>query len=299
MKLSKIIKNFSLAASVAVTLNAITIAPAHAHARWVVPSHTNVSGDKPIAISFDYSISNAIFHPDIAMGGSELGSSISSPESASPMAAMMAATQASVTVPSGKKSTLPSVNLGRKTSSFFTAEKPGTYRIDISQPPVDVTLFKSKDGEEQRLFGKLPDIKAKLPEGAKDIEALQFNNRIQTYVTHNQTSFEVVKPTGQGLELSHHNHPNELFAGEQSRYHLLLNGKAVKGSQASHIKITKGGTRFRNQRGSLTPTLASDGSFSVTWPAAGFYLIEIDHETSTKNGKVIYALFLTVEVQPE
>lgn len=299
MTFSKTVKKLSVIASVTLSLNALSINPAMAHARWVVPSHTVVSGDKPMAISFDYSISNAIFHPDIPMGGTELVKTDSPIGAGNPMMNIMEKTQASVTQPSGKTINVPSVNLGRKTSSYFTAEASGTYRIDITQPPIEVTLFKTKDGEAQRLFGKLSDVKEKLPTGAKDIESLQFNNRIQTFVTHNQISTETLKPTGDGLEVTHKTHPNELFASESSSYQLFLNGKVVKDIQASHIKITKDGTRFRNQRASLEPSLNKAGEFTVTWPEAGFYLVEIDHEVSTKNGKVVYALFLTVEIQPE
>ncbi len=299
MKFSKTLKNLTLITSVTLGVSALCLQQANAHARWVVPSHTVVSGDKPMAISFDYSISNAIFHPDIPMGGAELIKANKPDSAGNPMMNIMEKTQASVTDPSGNTKGVPSVNLGRKTSSYFTAEAPGTFRIDITQPAIEVTLFKTKEGEAQRLFGKLADVKDKLPKGAKDIESLQFNNRIQTFVTHNQISLETLKPTGTGLEVVHKTHPNELFAGEKSSYQLTLNGKPVKDASTSHIKITKDGTRFRNQRASLEPTLSKAGEFSVDWPEAGFYLVEIDHEITTANGKVVYALFLTVEIQPE
>ncbi|SMF39858.1 Uncharacterized conserved protein, contains GH25 family domain [Alteromonadaceae bacterium Bs31] len=294
------IKTISTSAVCVLAINSLYTVPANAHSRWVIPSHTVVSGDKPMSISLDYSISNDIFHPDIALGGASLsGEKQTKEQGANPMAALMMQTQASVVTPVGEIISLSSVNLGRKTSTFFTADKAGTYRVEISQPAIDVTLYKTDKGEAQRLFGTYEAVKSRLPKDANAIDALQFINRIQTFVTHNEISTKNLRPSGEGLELTHGTHPNELFALEQTRYQLMLNGRPIGDNKNSHVKITKAGTRFRNQRASLQPSISSKGEFQITWPEAGVYLLEADYEIESESGKVVYALFLTLEVHPE
>lgn len=296
----KHVRNDYFIALAVIIVNAVSALPASAHARWVVPSHTVVSGDKPMAISLDYSISNAIFHPDIAMGGKLLTpSSENDGNSGNPMAALMNKTRATVVNPNGETQILNSINQGRKTSTYFMVRDAGTYRVEIEQAAIDVTLFKTREGESQRLFGQYEAVKSKLPEGATAIESLQFINRIQTFVTFNQITTQNLAPSASGLELKHTTHPNELFAGEKSRYQLQLDGKAVNNSKNSHIKITKSGTRFRNQRETIEPVLSEKGQFEVTWPEAGLYLVEVEHEVEQLSNKVVYALFLTIEIHPE
>ena len=299
MKIIEQLKKVSAITAFAFALNSVVTSTAYAHARWVIPSHTVISGDKPMAVSIDYSISNDIFHPDMAFGGAPLADIIAPKGHATkPIMSFLAKTLAQVTTPNGDTQVLNSVDLGRKSSTYFTARTAGTYRVDIAQPTIDITLFKSKNGENQRLFGSYESVKSKLPTGATNIESLQLINRIQTFITFNQTSKKNVAHSGEGLELKHNTHPNELFSGEKSTYQLLLNGKAL-GAKNSHIKITKGGTRFRNQRNSIEPTLSEKGQFEITWPEAGFYLVEIDHEIQQADSKLVYALFLTVEIHPE
>jgi len=267
------------------------------HARWVIPSHTVVSGDNPITISIDYSISNAIFHPDIAIGGDTYLLSRKDNKASETMRTVMDEVKAILVTPNNKQQLLKSINLGRKTSTYFTTSVPGTYRIDIQQPPIDVTLYKRQTGEQSRLFGPLTTTKKQIPNDATDITEIQYQNKIQTYVTYNQINNTVVRPTGHGLELKQKTHPNELFANEKANYQIILNGSPLKG--AAEVKVTKGGTRFRNQRNEIRPKVNNSGRFSVDWPESAMYLMEVEHETAINGKKTVYTLFLTLEVQPE
>lgn len=280
-------------------LNFYIADPAFAHARWVVPSHTIVSGGEATTISLDYSISNAIFHPDIALGGMSLGDSKTA-TSSTPMQSLLANTQAVLTQPNGKQQTLKSVDLMRKSSTYFTASDNGTYRVDIVQSPLEVTLFTAKDGSPGRLFGTRDAVAQELPEGVQQVEGLTYVSRVQTFITRNQITHKTLRPGGSGLELKHFNHPNELFANEPVRYQLLLNGKVLTPNLGNtRIKITADGTRYRNQRGEFSPRIHETGEFIVRWPDAGLYLIEVEHDLVGPEGKTVYALFLTLEVQPE
>ena len=50
----------------ALTVTALASSYANAHAQWLVPSHTSLSGDKAHYVMIDASISNEIFAPDKA-----------------------------------------------------------------------------------------------------------------------------------------------------------------------------------------------------------------------------------------
>lgn len=289
------------------------------HSRWVIPSHSILSGDKAPMVSIDFSISNDIFHPDLALGGIPIQTLSNNPKNKqgslkndNPMLKMLNSTRVNVITPEGSTGDdLAMVNLGRKSATAFTLEQSGTYRINVIQNPVDVTLFKKSDGTPSRLFGPLKAVKDKLPSGASDLKTLHIYNDIHTYVTRNALTTKAVTPKGTGLELKHSTHPNELFAKEAAQYTLLFNGKAITNKtvqQSVDLKITRHNTRYRNQRNTETPSLNSKGEFSITWPEPGLYLIEGElslPSTSTKasSGKItntdIHAFFLTVEVTPQ
>ena len=292
---------------------------AFSHSRWVIPSHSILSGDKAPMVSIDFSISNDIFHPDLPLGGitiQSLGSDLKSKKNSSkddnPMLKMLNSTRVNVLMPQGSTGNdLPIVNLGRKSATAFTLEQSGTYRINVIQNPVDVTLFKKIDGTPSRLFGALKTVKDKLPSGASDLKTLRIYNDIHTYITRNKLTTKAVTPKGIGLELKHSTHPNELFAKEAALYTLLFNGKAITDTtlqKSVDLKITLHNTRYRNQRNTETPSLNSKGEFSITWPEPGLYLMEGElslPSTSTKasSGDIantdIHAFFLTVEVTPQ
>ena len=292
---------------------------AFGHSRWVIPSHSILSGDKAPMVSIDFSISNDIFHPDLPLGGIPIQALNDKAEvnkgedqSNNPMLKMLNSTRVNVITPDGKTGAdLPMVNLGRKSATALTLEHSGTYRVNVIQNPVDVTLFKKSDGTPSRLFGPLEHVKEKLPNGATELKTLRIYNDIHTYVTRNDLSNKAIAPTGKGLELKHNTHPNELFTKEAAKYTLLFNGKAItdKDLQESvDLKITHHNTRYRNQRNTETPTLNKKGEFSITWPEPGLYLIEGElslpsQSKKTDTNKVsntdIYAFFLTLEVTPQ
>ena len=282
----------------------------HAHSRWVVPSHSTLSGDKAEAIAIDFSISNDIFHADLPMGGTPLEaiakgknaankpSSPKGPEN--PMAKMLNATTLNITAPDGSlHKDLPFVNLARKSASTFMLEQSGTYRIDVVQAPIDVTWFKNEKGEYGRIFGSHEAAAKSIPAKATDIEKWRIFNNIQAYVTRNDITQSALKATGHGLELSFGTHPSELFVNEKYQFSLQLNGKAL--GENIGVKITRHNTRFRNKRNSLEPTTNTKGTFEVIFEKAGLYLIEAELKVPSKDGPVstMYSLFVTLEVNPE
>ncbi|MFX7306659.1 DUF4198 domain-containing protein, partial [Acinetobacter baumannii] len=71
-----------------------------------------------------------------------------------------------------------------------------------------------------------------------------------------------------GLEMVPVTHPNDLAAGEEATFRLLLDGRPAAGVEVS---VVPGGNRYRDRLGEMKVTTAEDGSFAVTWPGPGMY----------------------------
>jgi uncharacterized GH25 family protein len=74
-------------------------------------------------------------------------------------------------------------------------------------------------------------------------------------------------------------HPNDLFAGEEATFKLLVDGQPAAGVE---VEIIRGGTRYRNAQDEIKVTTDANGEFSVTWPEPGMYWLD----ASTQDDKV-------------
>jgi hypothetical protein len=61
-----------------------------------------------------------------------------------------------------------------------------------------------------------------------------------------------------------------LFAGEEAKFRLLLDGKPAPDLE---VKVIPGGIRYRDQLGELTLRTNAAGEFAVRWPEPGMYWI--------------------------
>lgn len=282
-----------------------------AHGRWIVPSDTILSSEEPVTIALDFSVSNNVFHPDHAYGGVSLDALFhayhdgkqgnqkdnknNSVAVKSPIVKVMASTRLRSVSPSGKITDDASiVNFGRKSVAALVLEESGTYRISVVQDPIDFVTFKHVDGKPGRVFGKLNEVD--LPEGAQEIDAVTLINRVQTFITRNGLTHENTQPQKDGLAVSSYIHPNELFSKEKNKYTVFFNGKPLANQK---VKITRGGTRYRNDRELIERTSDDNGRFEVQWPAAGMYVLEAAMSQKTEQGTLSYGLYLTLEVNPE
>ena len=269
----------------ALSLSALVSTTASAHGRWLLPSHTSLSGDKAHYVMIDASISNEIFAPDKAFSPSTKGAEYDD-------------TLLMALAPNGEQvtDTIRAYYLKRKSSAAVKLQQQGTYHIAMTQKPMYMTFYKNAAGERSRVFAKKDD--ANLPKDASDITTIKTISTVDTFVSHNGTS----KPAllGQGLELSGPTHPNDLFVGEQARFQLISDGKPV--GEGIEVSILKGDTRYRNERGEIKVTTDKNGMFSTTWKEPGLYLIETSQKV-TVNEKGVdasrYVLFTTLEVAPE
>lgn len=272
-----------------------------AHSRWVVPSHSILSGQDPEYISVDISISNDIFHPDVATGG------ISYKNANAEKKANTSGPMLTVVQPDGKvDKSNPIVSVVRKSVSAVLLNQSGTYKIAFEQPPVILTLFKHANGDHGRIFGPLKMTQSRLPEGAKEIHEMEVHNGISTYVTRNDVTEESLKPTGKSLEVVFETHPNELFVGEKANFQLLFNGKPA--AQGIGVRLTRQGTRYRNDRESIEVETGAAGKFSVDWEKSGLYLLEVEMtmddtshtpKANESQRQIVHAVYVTLEVSPE
>lgn len=265
---------------------------ARAHGRFILPTHTVLSGEKAQTVGLISSISNDIFHPDRALGDS--GKGIIEPD----LKNLFSILQEQVILPDGSISDKISWQaFARFSVADLPIDKSGTYRVSLVQPEVHMTTFEKPDGTPWRTFGKMQDV----PEGATDIVRRTTASRVDTFITYNNTTRKAVEPTGVGLELTGETHPNDLFAGEAVKFRLFFNGKPVgQGVKGNFIRQS---TRHRNQRDEIKVKTDKDGRFSVTFDDAGFYLLEAEHAFPGESGSDVdmhhHGLYVTLEVFPE
>jgi uncharacterized GH25 family protein len=95
-------------------------------------------------------------------------------------------------------------------------------------------------------------------------------------------------------------HPNDLFAGEASKFRFLLDGKPAANL---NVVLQPGGTRYRNEQQEQQLKTDANGELSVTWPNPGMYWLESvlqDQKTSVKQAKQRRVSYVaTFEVLPQ
>lgn len=278
----------------------------HPHSRYILPSHTSLSGEEAEPVSFDLSITNDFFHPDRAYGGRSAGAERpqaggpgGGPGGNNPMMALMMSTKVIITKPDGTIEDAPDLtNLGRKSVTSASLDQNGTYKMTVTANPMEMTIYTKADGTRARAFGPKQD--ARLPEGATKVTGYRTGNRVETFVTRNDITYEAIKPRGIGLELGNGTHPNDLFVGEEIELQFLMNGRPV--AEGTEVMIVLGGTRHRNDRAELQPVTDAEGRIRFEFPEAGFYFLELSAETEVE-GKSYdiesYTYSASLEVWPE
>lgn len=174
-----------------------------------------------------------------------------------------------VTGPDGQAVAPQNPYKGRTRASFdLELRQPGTYRIAVADSMVMARW--EEDGKPRRWRGAPAEMAANIPAGAAKLEVEQMQRRVETFVTVGTPS-EVKTTTGEGLELVPLRHPNDLYAGETSKFRLLLDGKPAKDLE---VEVLAGGTRYRDTPGEQRVRTDANGEFAVTWTAPGLYWLD-------------------------
>ena len=238
-------------------------AAASAHRQWLVPSATVFSGTTSY-VTVDAASSNDLFFPD---------------HRASSLDAIK------VWAPDGTAGSIENGVSGKVRSTFdVKLDKPGTWKIGSQNQSVMGTF--KLNGEERRVGGRPggmgpggqpgagtprpPVSLADIPAEATDVKLTEVIGRNEIYVTADQPSTTVFKPTGKGIEFEPVTHPDELVVGEKANFRFLVDGKPAAGLK---ITVVPGGKRYRNDDGARDFTTGADGVVGIDWPAAGLYWI--------------------------
>lgn len=272
-----------------------------AHKQWLVPSSTVVAG-QDAWVTVDAAVSNQLYYPDHVP---------------------MRLDNIVVTAPDGSVSKPQNPATGKYRSVFDVAlAQEGTYRIANVSGGVSARWDtpESLAAAKAATDGKAPagnamggpgggrggflrnatpeDLATKIPKNALNVQVTEGIGRVETFVTHGAPSN--VAAIGQGLELAPVTHPNDLFAGEEATFKLLVDGRPAAGVE---VEIIRGGTRYRNAQDEIKATTGADGSFKVTWPEAGMYWLEAsatDAKTRVPQAKQRRLMYVaTLEVLPQ
>ncbi|WP_141734625.1 DUF4198 domain-containing protein [Oligoflexus tunisiensis] len=266
--------------------------PALAHSRWILPSHTVLSGQEAESVSLDVSVSNEIFFPDLPLGGPS-----KAPADGKKKGPPRPDVKLQVKLPDGKTRDIPVTPMGRKSVGTWLLDQSGTFRFTIFQDGMKFTEFESATGKPERRFGEFVAA-AQLPSGSKNIKHVRYFARIETFVSRNGQAGKALDGDGKGMEVKLSSHPNDLFTGETTDMQILIAGKPIE--KGVTLNLIPGGTRHRNDRETVTLTTNDKGVVSIKWPKAGFYLLEAEYARPGKTPleEDRYSLFVTLEVFP-
>lgn len=248
----------SRVAPITLALAAVLPLSAQAHRSWMLPSATVLSGNEPW-VTVDAAVSNDLFyfeHNPVKLDG------------------LMAF------APDGSKATPENLSTGKYRSTFdLKLTHKGTYKFAM----VNDNLMASwtVGGESKRARGTAESLAKEIPANAQDVNVSRNQSRMEVFVTSGKPSDKVFAPTKQGLELAPITHPNDLLAGSQASFRLLLDGKPAAGVE---VTVIPGGIRYRDQLGEIKTATDADGKFSVKWPGPGMYWMSASHGAAPGNG---------------
>lgn len=223
-----------------------------AHKFWLLPSQTVIAGQSPW-ITVDAAVSNDLFyfnHVPLRLDNLV------------------------ITAPDGSRDQARNGATGKYRSVFdVELKQQGTYRIAILNDGLSANW--KENGQSKRWRGDAQRFAAEVPQDAAELQVTHSVGRIETFVTNGRPDATALQPTGHGIELVALGHPNDLFAGEEARFRVLVDGQPAPGIE---FEITRGGTRYRNAQEEIKTATDGAGEFAVTWPEAGMYWLEAGTE---------------------
>lgn len=245
----------------ALALAALLPITTQAHKAWLLPSATVTTTDQWITV--DAAVSNDLFyfnHVPLRVEGLV------------------------ITAPDGSTVTAENLATGKYRTTFDVhLTQNGTYRLANVNRGVMASY--EENGATKRWRGTPENFAKEVPANAKNLQVSESAGRVETFVTAGKPTLEALKPSNVGLELVPVTHPNDLYAGEEATFRLLLDGKPAAKQE---LEIVPGGTRYRDQQQEIKLTTDDAGEFKVTWPQPGMYWLEStlqDDKTAIKGAK--------------
>lgn len=266
---------------------------AQAHRSWMLPSATVLSGDD-VWVTIDAAVSNDLFYFEhFPLRIANIGAAETTGSRGGRPGSLV------ISAPDGAKVEPQNGSIGRYRSTFdVPLKQKGTYKLAVVNDGVFASF--KEGGKTRRWRGSAEEFAKEVPANAEDLRASYMQSRMEVFVTAGKPTTDTLKTSGSGLELSPITHPNDLVAGTDARFRLLLDGKP-----AANLKVTviPGGNRYRDKLGEMTLTTDADGKFSVKWPEPGMYWMEAvvrDENSPVKDVKQRRAGYIaTLEVLPQ
>ncbi|MDQ8030171.1 MAG: DUF4198 domain-containing protein [Brevundimonas sp.] len=104
------------------------------------------------------------------------------------------------------------------------------------------------------------------------------------YVTRGAASTEALQPTGQGLELKPITHPNQIIAGEDAVFELLLNGQPLANAP---VTVFREAGRWDGRKVEADLSTGPDGRFTIRASDPGAYMTLIRHRMQAPAGSAV------------
>ena len=257
----------------ALAIAALLPLSAAAHKQWIIPSQAVVNGSD-VWVTFDGAVSNQLFFPDHVP---------------------MRLDSVTATAPDGSKVELRNASTGKYRSTFdVQLAQQGTYRIANAHAgmsvrwdtPESLAAKAAAEAEGKPVSGpgappatrggflrnaSAEDLATKVPKDAQNLQVTQTVGRVETFVTNGAPNETALAATGKGIELAPVTHPNDLVAGEEATFRVLVDGQPAAGLE---FEIVRGGTRYRNAQEDIAATSDAEGLLRITWPEPGMYWLE-------------------------
>ena len=257
----------------ALAIAALLPLSAAAHKQWIIPSQAVVNGSD-VWVTFDGAVSNQLFFPDHVP---------------------MRLDNVTATAPDGSTVELRNASTGKYRSTFDVhLAQQGTYRIANANAglsvrwdtPESLAAKAAAEAEGKPVSGpgappatrggflrnaSAEDLATKVPKDAQNLQVTQTVGRVETFVTNGAPNETALAATGKGIELAPVTHPNDLVAGEEATFRVLVDGQPAAGLA---FEIVRGGTRYRNAQEDIAATSDAEGLLRITWPEPGMYWLE-------------------------
>lgn len=163
--------------------------------------------------------------------------------------------------------------------AVFEAATPvdGTYRLS-SGPRQGRTaqMYRNADGE-----WKMVGEEDGTPPPGAELVNVQSITVADVYVTRGAASTEALQPTGRGLELKPVTHPNQIVAGEDAVFEVLLNGEPLAGAP---VTVFREAGRWDGRKVEADVVTGPDGRFTVRAADPGAYMTLIRHRMAAPAG---------------
>lgn len=258
------------------TLAALLPMASQAHKAWLLPSATVSTVDQ--WVTFDAAVSNDLFYFNHVP---------------------LRAEGLTIVAPDGSKLSPQNQATGKYRTTFdLHLQQNGTYRIAVVNGGLNASY--EENGQVKRWRGTAAEFAKAVPANASKLRVSEGAGRVETFVTAGKPTTDALKLTNVGLELAPITHPNDLYAGEEATFAMMLDGKPAANLD---IEIVPGGTRYRDAQNEIKVKTDAEGKFSVTWPEPGMYWLETalqDNKTSVPQAQQRRVSYVaTFEVLPQ